>query len=299
MGHHLRQPITRLLTKQARISVYPEMDAKHRVRRRVLLYDVCMTRTVLLCLHGWGGSKESFTELRAALKDADLEILTPDLPGFGEEPEPERAWTTDQYADWVVGWFGQKWKVESGKWKTGGKVFLLGHSHGGRIAIKLAARLNPAIRNPQSAISFPIDHLFLCAAAGIRHPRHFRRIIGLTLAKAGKILLSIPGLKLLQPLGKKFLYKLVRVHDYEKASPVMRQTLINVSAEDLTPLLSSITVPTDIFWGREDRMTPLGDGVLMHGRIRKSRLLVFEGRHGVHRERAVEIAEIIQRSMVL
>lgn len=253
-------------------------------------------KPVLLCLHGWGGSKESFTELRAALKDADLEILTPDLPGFGNEPEPDRAWTTDDYADWVASWLQQQLRITDFGLRNQ-KIFLLGHSHGGRIAIKLAARLNSEIRNPQSTISFPIDHLFLCAAAGIRHPRHFKRIIGLTLAKAGKFFLSIPGLNLLQPLGKKFLYKLVRVHDYEKASPVMRETLRKVSAEDLTPLLHLITVPTDIFWGEEDRMTPVSDGRLMHRLIAHSKLHTFPGvRHAVHRERARDISSVIQKA---
>ncbi len=53
---------------------------------------------VLVCLHGWGGSKESFTELREALKDSGVEILTPDLPGFGSEPEPDHPRTTNDYA---------------------------------------------------------------------------------------------------------------------------------------------------------------------------------------------------------
>ena len=62
------------------------------------------------------------------------------------------------------------------------KLFLLGHSHGGRIAIKLVAegKIKP-------------DHLFLCAAAGIRHPRNIKRILGLTLAKTGKVFLRIRG----------------------------------------------------------------------------------------------------------
>ena len=42
-------------------------------------------KPVLLCLHGWGGSGGSFAELRAALHGTELEILTPDLPGFGAE----------------------------------------------------------------------------------------------------------------------------------------------------------------------------------------------------------------------
>jgi esterase/lipase len=59
-------------------------------------------KTVLLCLHGWGGSKESFAELRSALKDSDIELLVPDMPGFGSEPEPKEPWTNDDYGDWVV-----------------------------------------------------------------------------------------------------------------------------------------------------------------------------------------------------
>lgn len=233
-------------------------------------------KPLLLCLHGWGGSKESFTELRAALAGVDIEILTPDLPGFGDEPEPERAWTNDDYADWVEKWLGTRHKAQDTK------LLLLGHSHGGRIAIKLAAR------------NFPIAHLYLCASAGIRHPRHFKRVIGLTLAKTGKFFLSIPGMKVLQPIAKKLLYKLVRVHDYEKASPIMRQTMINVAEEDLRPLLSLIKIPADIFWGTDDQLTPVSDAHVMHDGIKDSHLHIYENvRHRVHRDRAKEIAEVI------
>jgi pimeloyl-ACP methyl ester carboxylesterase len=232
---------------------------------------------ILVCLHGWGGSKESFSELREALKETDIEILTPDLPGFGEEPEPSKPWTVGDYTDWAEAW------IKNQLPRSNNQVSILGHSHGGRIAIKLATRG-----------MLPINHLYLCASAGIHHPRHIKRVIGLTLAKTGKFFLSIPGLKQLEPAGKKLLYKLVRVHDYEKASPLMRQTLINVTREDLRPLLSQITIPTDIFWGTEDRMTPVADAHIMHTLIKGSRLHLYPGvRHRVHRDRATEIAQVI------
>ena len=99
-----------------------------------------------------------------------------------------------------------------------------------------------------------------------------------------------------EPLGKKLLYKLVRVHDYERASPVMQQTLMKVTSEDLRPLLSEIHVPTDIFWGTDDQMTPVGDATVIHEGIKGSRLHIFKGvRHRVHRERAGEIADVIQK----
>lgn len=250
---------------------------------------------VLLCLHGWGGDKTSFTELREALnqslrsdsgqalKNDDITILTPDLPGFGDEPEPKEAWTVDDYAEWVESWLQNNSQFSI----LNSSLLVLGHSHGGRIAIKLAVRGN-----------IDIAHLYLCAAAGIRRPRHFKRIIGLTLAKAGKALLSIPGLKQLQPVAKKLLYRLVRVHDYEKASPVMRDTLIKVTQEDLRPLLPLIHVPTDIFWGKDDQMTPVKDAMVIHRAIKDSRLNIYDGvRHRVHRDKATEIAAVIRQDI--
>lgn len=239
-------------------------------------------KKVLVCLHGWGGSKESFTALRSALKGSGITMLTPDLPGFGKEPEPKKPWSVDDYADWVEKWI-QKQMPNSKKQIP---IFLLGHSHGGRIAIKLATRKKS---------KFKIGHLFLCASAGIRHSRHFKRIIGLTMAKTGGLFLKIPGLSLLQPLGKKLLYKLVRVHDYEQASPVMRETLIKVTREDLRPLLRKIQTPTDLFWGKQDRMTPFKDGLIMERSIQDASLHAFDGvRHGVHREKAKQIAKVIK-----
>ncbi len=238
----------------------------------------------LLCLHGWGGSKESFNPLREALKGTDIDILTPDLPGFGDEPEPSHPFTNDDYANWVLEWLQKNHPSVL----TTEPLLLLGHSHGGRIAIKLTA-----------GNSLPVSHLFLCASAGIRRPRHMKRLAGLTLAKTGKFFLSIPGMRTLQPLGKKMLYKLVRVHDYEKASPIMRDTLINVTEEDLRPLLPCIQVPTDIFWGTEDGMTPIADGRLMAKKIPENSFHEYPGiRHGVHKEKAQEIADVIRRVMV-
>ena len=237
-----------------------------------------MSKPVLLCLHGWGGSKESFTELRQALKGTNMEICTPDLPGFGAEPEPSTPWSVDDYANWVEQYITAN-HLENFQ--------LLGHSHGGRIIIKMMTRgtVHPT-------------HVYLCAAAGIRHPRHFKRIIGLSLAKIGRAIFSLPGLHLVQSHARKFLYKLVRVHDYEKASPLMQKTLQLVSGEDLRPLLKNIKVPTDSFWGTEDSMTPYSDALIMEKEIPNSNLHSFLGvRHRVHREKAKEIANVITTTL--
>jgi pimeloyl-ACP methyl ester carboxylesterase len=293
--------------------------------------------TALICLHGWGGSKESFTELRAALKNDSVTIFTPDLPGFGEEPEPKVPWTVDHYTGWVNAWIEHTLREEQKAGRTYDSIALLGHSHGGRITLKLAWRqstvLNPhpdllpegegdlahldliekkrnatrfanthhsPLPTPSRLATLHYSHLFLCASAGIRRSRHIKRTIGFFLAKSGKWILSLPGGKYFTPITKKILYKLMRVHDYEQASDIMQKTMINVTQEDLTPLLSNITLNTDLFWGEDDTMTPLEDGVLMHKKIPNATLHTYANcRHRVHREKAEEIAAIIRTTLSL
>ena len=254
-------------------------------------------KPILLCLHGWGGSRESFTELRAALKGSDLIILTPDLPGFGNEPQPPRAWTNDDYADWVEQWFDKELKTKNYKLKT---IYLLGHSHGGRLAIILATRKNQATSpstplRTGNQLTSNISHLFLCAPAGIRRGQYLKRTVGWIMAKTGKLLLSVPIVAgRFQPLAKRLFYRLLHVHDYEVASPVMRQTMVLVTSQNMRPLLRDIKIPTDIFWGEDDQVTPLRDGQIAHREIEGSTLHVYQNvRHRVHRDNAKEIAKII------
>jgi pimeloyl-ACP methyl ester carboxylesterase len=122
-----------------------------------------------------------------------------------------------------------------------------------------------------------------------------KRFIAFVMAKTGKWLLSLPLLvNRVQPLARKILYRLLRTHDYERASPMMRKTMVQVAAEDLRPILPLVTVPTDIFWGHDDRLTPFSDAKLVLDGIRGSRLHAYAGvRHGVHKDRAREIAGVI------
>lgn len=239
-----------------------------------------MTPT-LLCLHGWGGSKASFDPLRDALAGTPLEILTPDLPGFGDEPDPPQPWTVDDYAAWVRDW------TMSHK-KSSGPLLLLGHSHGGRTSIVLAAKS-----------MLPIDHLFLCAPAINRKHRYvFRRTVGAALARMGRAIFSLPGLSRLAPLGRKALYKLFRVHDYERASPLMQQTLVLVTRDDIESLLPMITQPLDLFWGTNDDLTPIADARYVQEHVPQCTLHIFQdARHGIHKTHATDIAGVIRQRL--
>lgn len=235
--------------------------------------------TPLLCLHGWAASHESFTELRKALEHDPVRLIVPDLPGCGETEEPPVPWGLPEYVDWLE-------EIVSTLHVP--RFSLLGHSHGGRIAISYAAT------QPQR-----LDRLYLCAAAGIYHQRDVTRDVGAFLSRCGHVILGAPGFARLRPLAQKFLRKILRAHDYDTATPMMRATMGRVLAEDMTSHLPMIQVPTEIFWGEDDATTPLSDANLLNKKIVHSRLHVFPSvRHAVHRERAREIAEVLRATLV-
>jgi pimeloyl-ACP methyl ester carboxylesterase len=248
----------------------------------------------LLCLHGWGKHVDhhAFDELRSALKNSSVQVIAPDLPGFGMSAEPPWPWSVDDYADFIEG-LVKELTINNQQ----SKIFLLGHSFGGRVAIKLAARQGCHGERNRTMTSW-ISRLYLCAAAGVGRDLLIRRRFWLCIAKAGNILFAVPVLRMIKPFARRVLYKMLRVRDYHDASERMRKTMAVVVEEDLTPLLEKITVPTDLFWGEEDTITPLRDGELMNKKIAQSVLHTFAGvRHRVHREKAVEIAQAIQSSL--
>ena len=163
----------------------------------------------------------------------------------------------------------------SGYKRENPQVILLGHSFGGRVAIKYAARYPENLRS-----------LVLTGAAGIKHPLSFKQKIIFSLSRAGKVILSLPVVDKLEKPAQRLLYRLSPDKDYGRADQRMKAVMRSALAEDLTPLLEEIRVPTLLIWGREDRSTPLCDGELMQREIVGSELHVIDGaNHGaVYRE---------------
>ena len=52
----------------------------------------------LLILQGWGTNAGLYRALAEHLGQ-HMQVLLPELPGFGETPEPQRAWDAGDYAD--------------------------------------------------------------------------------------------------------------------------------------------------------------------------------------------------------
>lgn len=232
-----------------------------------------MSKKRITLLHGWGGSVYKLRDLADELSRNGWEVYFPPLPGFGA-PSRKKAWDLDEYASHVFKkaekHFGRK------------RFFIFGHSFGGRIAIKIAARNNRLLSG-----------IVLCASAGISRPNPLKRFFFFLLARLGKILIHS---KSSAGFARRLLYKLAREKDYQKTKGVMRETFKKVVSEDLKPLLPKIKIPVLVLWGEEDRMTPVSDAYYLRENIIYSDLIVFKNEgHRLPYNRPKQIAANIEK----
>lgn len=212
----------------------------------------------VLLLHGWGCSSATMQPIFNHLA-ANFRVYNFDLPGFGMSPEPPQAWDTVDYADMLAAFIEEN---------CGGvPPYIVGHSFGGRLALRLGARGIPA-------------KMLLTGCAGLPPKRGADYYAKVYSYKAAKKLLSLPG------LGKKREELLNSAknrsgsEDYRNASEVMRAVFVKTVNENQTDNLPKITAPTLLFWGENDTATPLADGEKMAELMKDAALIVKKG--GTH-----------------
>ena len=228
--------------------------------------------SALLLLPGWMNTLHNFDELVLRLL-SDYRIIRLDLPGFGGGTEtPPLNWHIADYASFVKA-FIEKIGLDS--------YMLVGHSFGGRIAIKGVGE----------GILWP-SQLVLIASAGIAKHRTFRNRVLTLFAKVGKAFLYIPPLVFWRTQLRRKLYRLLK-SDYFAAGP-LSHVYLNAIREDLQDDARKISVPTLLVWGTDDQMVPLSDGKRFTELIKGSKLEIISGiGHSLHRERPEEIAKLI------
>ncbi|MFH1534015.1 MAG: alpha/beta hydrolase [Nitrospirota bacterium] len=230
----------------------------------------------ILVLHGWGGSKKSWDNFVGCFDNKRYKFFVPDLPGFGDEPAPDRPWYVHDYAEWVEKYMKKKKLV---------KPIIVAHSFGGRIAIKMCSKDKNAF-----------SRLFLVAAAGIKRPPSMKVRVFTGVAKVGKFVLGLFKLQSVQTFFKKVVYKAAGTHDYEQATGTMKQTFKNIIDEDLKDLLDDIRVKTHIIWGDRDSYVPVADAKIMGKRIKGSTVeIIKHGKHGLHLQMPEVFAEKVKK----
>lgn len=224
-----------------------------RVNSQNIYYQKLGEGKPLIMLHGWGNDVSSFWNIAGQLKD-NFTVYLIDLPGFGRSDNPKKDFTVSDYSNLVESLI-KKLNLK--------KPNLLGHSVGGRIAIKLAAK------NPQT-----IDKLILEDAAGIRPKRDIPKVFFYVSTKVFKLLL--PNIFNLREKVRRIFYKSLE-SDYINAGQ-LKETLKNILDEDLTAEIPKIKNQTLLIWGQKDPTleASIKNGKKMYRLIPNARLEIFE-----------------------
>ena len=205
----------------------------------------------LILLHGWGLDSSTFWPIVDLLKD-NFTLWILDLPGFGRSDIPKEAFNTKDYAQ-IIADFIRKNKIP--------KPTVLGHSFGGKIAIRFA-HLYPNL----------MDKLILVGSSGLKRNPSFASTIAYPLAKIVHYL--IPDIFNIKTIIRKKFYRKIE-SDYENAG-VMKSTLLKTLKEDLTDNLKKIDNETLLIWGDSDRAVPLKYGKKMYWLLPNSKLIIME-----------------------
>lgn len=215
----------------------------------------------IVLLHGWGQNIEMMKPLGDPLSNK-YKITIIDFPGFGESEEPKTAWTIDDYSE-MLGEIIKKLKIK--------KPTLMGHSFGGRVAIRYSA-------------DNKIEKLILFGSPCIRKQQ------SLSLkTKALKKLKTLPGLN---GIGEK-MKKYIGSRDYKAASPMMRQILVNTVNEDLSKYAKKIEEPTLLIWGDNDTEAPVEEARELEKIMIDAGLIVLPGSHYAYLENLYQVTNII------
>ncbi len=215
----------------------------------------------IILLHGWGQNIEMMKPLGDNFSDR-FRITILDLPGFGESEEPKETWTIDKY-ELLLEEFLKELNIK--------KPIVIGHSFGGRLAIRFGARN-------------PIEKLVLFGSPCIRIneelPFHVKVLKGLK---------KIPGLN---DFGE-YMKKYIGSRDYKAASPIMRQTLVEVVNEDLSKYAREIEEPTLLIWGDQDDEAPLSEAKELEKIMVDAALIVLPGTHYAYLENLPQVVNIL------
>lgn len=215
----------------------------------------------VLLLHGWGQNIQMMKPIGDNLcRNHRITII--DFPGFGESDEPLVPWTVRDYAVLV-----EKLVKELGIKKP----VVMGHSFGGRVAIYFSA-------------DNPIEKLVLFGSPCIREETALPLSVRIL-----KKLKTLPGL---DKLGEK-MKKYIGSRDYKAASPIMRQTLVNVVNEDLASYARRIEEPTLLIWGENDTEAPVEGAKELEKIMIDAGLIILPGTHYAYLENLGQVITIL------
>ena len=219
-------------------------------------YTECGEGIPVLLLHGWGSSFDVYKGIIASLKDR-CRLVAVNFPGCGQSETMKEPWCLEDYCDFCLE-FMEKLNLKD--------PILIGHSHGGRVVLKLTAE---KMVNPPKIV--------LLDSAGLIPKKNFKQKCRAKSFKAIKRVLTLPVIK---NYSEDLLQK-ARNHygsaDYNAAPEVLRKTLVSLVNTDIRDILPNISCPSLLIWGDKDTATPLEDAKTIESLIPDAGLCVLEG----------------------
>ena len=209
-------------------------------------------KTAVVFLHGWGGSIDSWGVIPVKIASFGFYSIVVDFPGFGKTPEPAKPYGVQDYVLELKNLLSML-GVDS--------CVLIGHSFGGRVAIKFASCYNDVV-----------SKLILVDSAGVLPRRGIIHKFKVWSYKRAKIRAQ----KGLIPISKLEKYG---SEDYKILSNVMKATFVKVVNEDLVCDARKIECETLLVWGRNDKSTPLYMAKKLNKEIKNSRLEIYCAGH--------------------
>lgn len=210
------------------------------------------TKPPIVFGHGWGRSYRDFIPVAEALAPVASSYLL-DFPGFGDSPRPDDTWGTEDYADHMLGFLRSEHDLTRFTW--------VGHSFGGRVGMRIAAKHTDAIA-----------HLVLVASAGIPRTRStWQKLKGRRRGLEFKFRKAMAN-------GDKALLALEQQYgsiDYIHSREIgMRDIFVKTVNEDQTDSLAQIQAPTTLVYGGNDVDTPVELGQRLADGIPNASLIV-------------------------
>lgn len=215
----------------------------------------------ILLLHGWGQNIEMMKMLGDNFSDR-FRITILDFPGFGFSEEPSESWNIKDYAD-MLEEFINELDIK--------KPIIMGHSFGGRVAIRYSA-------------DHVVEKIVLFGSPCVREDTELPLNV-----KILKGIKKLPGMDKIGEFAKNF----IGSRDYKAASPIMRQTLVNVVNEDLSKYAKEIDCPTLLIWGENDDEAPVSDAKILESIMVDAALIVLPGTHYAYIENLGQVVNIL------
>lgn len=247
----------------------------------------------ILLVHGLGGSWRNWLENIPFLSDSHR-VVALDLPGFGLSPMPEKPISMAAYGDLIL-----RFADAVG---LGPQTFLVGHSMGGfisteavteaphrfaRLSLVSAAGVSFAtISRPRKSVTAVLVKAMIPIAASRAERNLYRKRLR-TASFVGVI--AHPSM-----IGHEILWELgtyAALH-----SPALFPAAWALAGYDSRDGLEQIEVPTQIVWGQQDRLVPVGAAYGYERRIRDAELsLIDDCGHMVQLERPARFNGEISR----